>query len=367
MELPPFLLDHWMASHEFRPNPPRYNLASSTGPSWSLRDLQALGESRFAIEDVAIGYAPPDGGRELREAIAAHHGVDPDWVVVTTGASEACSILLCLASNAGGNVVLPAPAFPAFAAMARAWQLEPLFYQLQRAQNYRQTANAVLEAVNPATVLALVNTPHNPTGSVMDRAEIAALADRLAARGVPLIVDEVYHPLYFGDPQPSAADIGNVIVISDMSKALSLAGLRLGWIIDADPVRRKRMIDARSYFTISSSPINEAIAAFALRNRGAVLARLQAVASANLAQLKSVMSEAAGILSWAEPQGGTIAFPWFDDSRNCRGFCERLAENGLLIVPGDCFDRPDHFRLGFGALAGDFDQAMNILRSALRA
>ena len=127
MELPPFALDHWLAAHEFATPPISYNLASSTGPAWTLGDVLALGSegSRpLALGDVRVTYAPPEGRHELRKAIAEFHDVDPDWVVVTTGASEALSALLCLASKPGGNLLIPSPAFPAFAVMAQAWGLE---------------------------------------------------------------------------------------------------------------------------------------------------------------------------------------------------------------------------------------------------
>jgi aspartate/methionine/tyrosine aminotransferase len=144
-------------------------------------------------------------------------------------------------------------------------------------QGLSLTAELVLAAVEPGTRLVLVNTPHNPTGAVMARVEIEALAQTLAKRGIPLLVDEVYHPLYFDTPQRSAAMISNTIIVSDMSKALSLSGLRIGWILEPDAARREQFINARSYFAISGSPVTEAAAAHALLHRDAILARLENV------------------------------------------------------------------------------------------
>jgi aspartate/methionine/tyrosine aminotransferase len=365
MELPPFLLDHWLAAHEFASPPIAYNLAASTGPRWTLGEVLAL-DGGQDISDVAVSYAPPEGSRALREAVAAFHGVDPDWVVVTTGASEALSILFCLAAEPNVNIVLPSPGFPAFEAMAQAWGLGCRHYRLARDAGYRQSAENVLEAVDRDTALALVSTPQNPTGSAMTASETTALAGKLADRGVPLIVDEVYHPLYFGTPVPSAAPIENVIVVSDMSKALSLAGLRMGWIIDRDPERRKRIIDARSYFTISGSPVLEAIATHALRQSCTILDRLSAVATANMAALERFMEEQRDTLSWVEPEGGTVSFPWFRDGRDSRPFATALARQGVLVVPGDCFGMPEHMRVGFGAQAEGFEQALAIFGRTLR-
>lgn len=365
MHLPPFLLDHWLAKYEFRTPPVRYNLASSTGPTWTLAELQALPHGGLDLAHVPISYAPPDGSRDLREAIAAHQGVDPDWVIVTTGASEALSILFSLAAEPGANVILPAPGYPAYGAVAEAWRLGVKEYVLRRDAAFRPDLSHVSEQIDAGTVLALVNTPHMPTGGLFPRADLEVLADGLRTRGVPLVVDEVFHPLLFGEAPPSAADIENAIVIGDMSKALSLAGLRVGWIIDRDPERRKRIINVRSLFTVSGSPISEVIAAHALRNRGAVLSRLMSVASANLQMLTNAMEAVKDVVSWVRPSGATTAYPWFNDGRDSRPFCETLAEAGVLIVPGDCFGEREHMRIGFGTQAEGFDKAAAILREAI--
>lgn len=365
MDLPPFLLDQWLAKYEFREPPIRYNLAASTGPRWTIGELQALPSGSLELADLPIAYAPPNGARALREAIARFYDVDPDWVAVTTGASEALSVLFCLSARADAEIVLPNSGFPAFAALARAWDLHVNPYVLRREDGFRPSAEQVVAACGPETVLALVNSPHNPTGAVCPRSDIEKLAAMLAGRGVPLIVDDVYHPLYHGDAQRSAAGIENAIVVGDMSKALSLPGLRVGWIIDANAERRERILDARSYFTISGSPIGEAIAAHALGNANAILERLASVASRNLSILDALMADVAEVLSWIRPQGGTTAFPWFADGRDSRPFCERLADAGVLVAPGDCFGAPEHMRIGFGVQSTGFDAAADILRAAL--
>lgn len=365
--LAPFALDHWLSSYDFATPPIAYNLASSTGPRWTLADLMALGDAPLEIGDTVLSYAPPQGSAALRAAIAAFHGADPDHVIATTGSSEALSILFCLAAEPGANIVLPDPAYPAYAAVAGAWGLATRAYRLDRSDGFAQRAEAILRQVDAATRLVILNTPHNPTGSVMPRREIEALAAALADRGVPLLVDEVYHPLYFAEPQPSAAGIPNVIVTSDLSKALSLPGLRGGWLIDPDADRRARILDARSYFTISSSPLLDRLAAHALTHSAPILDRLRRVASANIALLDQLIVESDGRLAWVRPDGGTTAFPWLADGRDSRPFCQTLAARGVLLAPGDCFGHPDHVRLGFAQQADGFDIAVQRVAQALAA
>jgi aspartate/methionine/tyrosine aminotransferase len=367
VHLPPFTLDHWLSAHDFATPPIDYNLASSTGPRWSVAQIAALGDIPLDLGDTLLSYAPPQGSAPLRHAIAAFHGADPDHVVVTTGGSEALSILLCLAAEPGANIVLPDPGYPAYDAVAAAWGLASRAYRLDRANGFAQRADAILAEVDAGTRLVILNTPHNPTGTVMPRGEIERLAAALAERGVPLLVDEVYHPLYFGAPQASAAGIPNVIVTSDLSKAFSLPGLRTGWLIDADAERRARIIDARSYFTISASPLLERLATHALTHAQAILDRLEAVAGANIALLDQLVAGSQGRLAWVRPDGGTTAFPWLTDVADSRPFCQTLAKAGVLLAPGDCFGHPAHMRLGLAQQADGFDVAIGRIADALAA
>lgn len=373
MKLPPFLLDHWLAAHEFADPPIRYNLASSTGPAWTTGELLALGgePARKEIEALKLSYAPPQGGKRLRERIAALHGARPEEVLVLTGASEALVALTChfagqVAGN-GGSLVLPQPCYPAVPVLARAWGLTPRHYALDAARGFSQTAEGVLAAVDAGTRAVFVNSPHNPTGSVMNPAEQARLAATLADRGIPLIVDEVYHPLYFSGDAPTAAGLANTIVLGDFAKALSIPGLRIGWLIDRDAARREALIDARSYFTISNSPLTEAIGALALEHSDHVLGRLRSVATANLALLVKFMDAHGGIFEFTPPAGGTTCFPRLRSGRNARPLCEALARAGVLVAPGDCFEAPAHMRIGFGAQREGYSEALAVFAEVLAA
>jgi aspartate/methionine/tyrosine aminotransferase len=369
MQLPPFELDVWLTKYKFASSPVRYDLASSTGPRWTVRELLDLGgaSARDQLESMVISYLPSAGSAALRRRIGELDGVDPDWVVVTTGASEAMLALMCLVAEPGASVLLPAPAFPAFSVEARVWGLDVRTYALSRERAFEHTARAIAAAVDGTTRLVVVNSPHNPSGAVMPIEEIAALGEMLAARGVLLAVDEVYHPLYAGARRPSAARLPNTVTIGDMSKALSLGGLRIGWIIDRDPHRRERLSQARGYFTVSGSPITESLAEIALASADKILARAQEVVGANRAALGRFIAEHPDTLAWVEPAGGTTAFPWFKDGRDARPFAEELANHGVLVVPGDCFGARDHFRVGLGAPAADFAAALPVIARLLAA
>jgi aspartate/methionine/tyrosine aminotransferase len=99
MKLPPFLLDQWL-QQKFSANPPiEFDLGSSTGPTWTLRELLALGSDIEELLATNLFYTPPDGSAALREELARMHGVEPERVLVMTGASEA---LLSAVEGLGG-------------------------------------------------------------------------------------------------------------------------------------------------------------------------------------------------------------------------------------------------------------------------
>jgi aspartate/methionine/tyrosine aminotransferase len=370
MKLPRFELDRWLAAHEFADPPIRFNLASSTGPQWTLGEILALGGAGpIDLEGLKLSYAPPQGNTRLRERVAALNGVEPDEVVVMTGASEALMTLVCHCAPEPGertSIVLPRPCYPAIPILARAWGVHVREYILE-APGFVQTADVVMAAVGADTRAVFVNSPHNPTGAVMSFEEQARLAGMLDERGIPLIVDEVYHPLYFSGDVPSAAALPNTIVLGDFAKALSLPGLRIGWLIDRDAARREALIDARSYFTISGSPLTEAIGTLALEHAGIIWRRLKEVARANLDLLDVFMRRHSERVEYVRPAGGTTCFPRLRSGGDARPLCEALAKAGVLVAPGDCFDAPNHLRMGFGAQREGYADALTVFDEVLES
>jgi aspartate/methionine/tyrosine aminotransferase len=365
VELPPFLLDRWIEQKHAPDSPIEHDLASSTGPVWTLRELLALSgaDEVDALLDTSISYTSATGTPALRTAIAALEGVDPDAVHVVTGASEALLILFYLAAEPGANVVLPNPGFPANAALAESLGIAVRYYTLRAEDGFCVDADEVRRLVDRDTRLILVNSPHNPTGAVLNDREMEGLHDFCYERGVQFVSDQVYHPIYHGpvyDNQEmrTAARLPHATVISDFSKALCLSGLRIGWIVDRDSRRRERYRNARNYFTITANVFGERLAAFALQHSGEIYGRARRVAQQNLAILDQFFARYAGRLSWIRPSGGMTAFPWLASGADTRDFCRRLAQRGVLIVPGDCFGQPSHFRLGFAASGERFPRAI---------
>ncbi len=369
MELRPFLLDRWIEQKNSPNSTIEYDLASSTGPVWTLRELLALSEAQELEEllDTSVFYPSAEGTVALRTAIAELEGVEPDEVQVVTGATEALLILFYLAAEPGANVVLPNPGFPGNAALAESLGIAIRYYTLHADTQFRVDLDEIRRLIDRDTRLLLVNCPHNPTGAVLSDDEMQSLHDFCAERRVPFVSDQVYHPIYHGPETRSAARLPHATVISDFSKALCLSGLRVGWIVEHDPARREKYRNARNYFTITGNVFGEKLAALALECREKIYGRARNIASTNLVLLDQLFALHGDLIRWVRPRGGMIAFPWLADGADTRAFCQRLAKSGVLMVPGDCFGQPSHFRLGFAASGERFPQAIERFAQFLHA
>jgi aspartate/methionine/tyrosine aminotransferase len=352
MQLKPFLLDEWLDHYE---HDIEFNLAASTGPAWTVNDILALGddETRHRFLNHNLVYSRPAGAGSLREAIAEMQRVPVEAVQIVTGASEALVALMWLAAEPGANVIIPLPGFTTFSALPESLGLETRFYRVRRENGFRIDPDEIKRLADSKTKLILVNSPHNPTGATIRDDEMEALHDFAAERGIQLVSDEVYHPIYHGRQRrqmKSAARLPHATVIADLSKAFSIAGVRTGWMIEHDARRRQQYWTARAYFSISNTTTGEILSEIAIRKRDNVLGKTQEAATRNLKLLERFMAEHRDVLGWIPPQGGMTAFPWLLSGENARAFCQAATEHGILLAPGDCFDAPSHFRLGFAAI-----------------
>jgi aspartate/methionine/tyrosine aminotransferase len=357
MRLKPFLLDTWLDQYE---HGIEFNLAASTGPTWTVNDILALAdeETRHRFLNHKLVYSRPAGADTLREAIAEMQDVPVDSVQVMTGASEALVAMMWLVNEPEANVILPLPGFTTFSALPESLGIETRFYRVRRENQFRIDVDEIKRLTDSHTKLILVNCPNNPTGATVSDADMEALHAFTAERGIQLVSDEVYHPIYHGRKTTSAARLPHATVIHDLSKAFSIAGVRTGWMIEHDPQRRQQYWTARAYFSICNGTTGEILAEIAIRQRDVILGKTQETATRNLQLLDRFMAEHRDVLGWIRPQGGMTAFPWLVSGEDARPFCQAAADRGILLAPGDCFEVPSHFRLGFAAAGAEFPKAL---------
>ena len=367
MQFKPFLLDIWLDRFE---HDIEFNLGGSEGPSWTLDEILGLAteEQRQRFFNHKVVYSRPAGAEGLRAAIAEMQGVSPESVQVVTGASEALLVLMWLAAEPGANVILPRPGYPPFSALPESLGIEIRYYTIRKESDFRIDVGEIKKLADANTKLVLVNNPHNPTGATLSDAEFDSLHEFTSARGIQLVSDEVFHPIYFGQATKSAARLPHATVIHDFSKAFPLSGVRTGWMIEHDPKRREKYWNARTYFSISNNTPGEILAEIGMRNRNIVLGRTQEAASKNLQRLDAFVTEHSETIGWVRPRGGTMAFPWLLSGEDAKPFCEAAAERGVLLVPGDCYDMPSHFRVGLAATPPDaFSKALDRLGEMVKS
>ncbi|MGW3985490.1 pyridoxal phosphate-dependent aminotransferase [Streptomyces sp. NPDC004830] len=220
-------------------------------------------------------YPPGPGVPELRTAITAHQqrryglSLDPDTeVLVTAGATEAIAAALLALVEPGDEVVALEPYYDSYAAciaMAGGRRVPVTLRADVEEGRFRLDLDELRDAVTDRTRLLLVNTPHNPTGTVLTRAELAAIAELAVERDLLVVTDEVYEHLVFDDAEhvPLATFPGmreRTVTISSSGKTYSFTGWKVGWVTAA-PDLITAVRSAKQYLTyVSAGPLQYAIA-----------------------------------------------------------------------------------------------------------
>lgn len=293
---------------------------------------------------------------ELRAHVIAQAGLtglcSPDDVLITAGAAEANYLAIRQLVGAGDGIVTETPGWPQAAVLARAIGAELTLVERVESEGWRLSLDRVEAAVTPRTRLIFLSNPNNPTGQVLDAAELQAIAGMAAKVGAWLIVDEVYAGLEWTGPRaPSIAGIyARGITTGSVSKALGLQGLRTGWMICRDQTMLMDAVILRENASEIMNILGEVIAELALRpaRLTAALAQARAEGRANLAKLDGFI--ASQPLGWVRPQAGLIGLARLPQGIGSAEFASRLlaAPYHTFLIPGLAYDQPQHIRLGVG-------------------
>jgi aspartate/methionine/tyrosine aminotransferase len=353
MRLHDFALERFFARWEFAAS---LLLCASDVEAWPLHDLLDLADEdgRRRWHELRLGYTESQGDPALRAEIAAlYERVSADDVLVFSGAEKGIFALHNVLLGPGDHAVIVRPAYQSLAEVAYAAGADVSRIELREADGWRLDVSEVRAALRPNTRLILINEPHNPTGSLSDRATFDRLVELAAESGARLIVDEVYRFLEFdpADRLPAGADaLETGVSIGVMSKSFGLAGLRIGWIATRDRQLLAQLAAFKDYTTICNSAPSEVLSLIALRARDRLLARNRAIVEANLPLLDGFFGRWGGVFEWVRPRGGSVGFPRLLADRPVDSFADELVrESGVLILPGTLFaDTGNHFRVGYG-------------------
>lgn len=209
------------------------------GQPFGAAPATARAAATAAIATEGLGYTTTQGDPALRARISAwyaeRHGVDvdPDRIVITTGASGGFVVAFLALLDTGDRVALAAPGYPPYRHILTALGYQPAVIDAGEADRWQLTAAHVETLAQAGPLKAvLAASPANPTGTVLSRAELTALHDASKAAGASLIVDEIYHGLTYGADCPSILEITqDAIVVSSFSKYFAMTGWRIGWVV----------------------------------------------------------------------------------------------------------------------------------------
>jgi aspartate/methionine/tyrosine aminotransferase len=351
MQVSPFRIEQYYARHEFTA---AYMLSSSDAESVAVADLLALepgAEER--LRSLRLGYTESPGSPSLRRAIATvYRTAEPEDVVVVSAAEEGIFTAYHALLRPGDHVVVETPCYESALVLARSAGAEVTEWRRSYADGWAHDLDALEGALRPDTRLVYVNTPHNPTGTLMPRPVLDRVVELVGERGAWLFCDEVYRELEHdpADRLPAAVDLyEHAISLGSMSKTYGLPGLRLGWLASRDREALGRVLDFKHYTTICSSAPSELLSKIALLHREALVERNRAIVNCNLPLLDAFLDRHQRTFSWVRPTASPIGFARVEGVGDVTTFCERLvAETGVLLLPGTVYDEPGHVRVGFG-------------------
>ncbi len=229
-------------------------------PDLPTPDVIRRAAARIVTEE-QNGYTTHAGLHELRARVAGDYAFlnnDPDRVVITAGSQEALYLTLMTLVDAGDEVLLPDPGFVAYPTIVRMAGGVPVFYRLPAARDFAFDAEDFRRCVSPRTKVVVLISPSNPTGRVLSDEDMRAMADALADTGAYAISDEIYRELYYTPQRPASFSdhYERTIVISGLSKSMSMTGWRLGWLGGDKAVVRSALV-LHGYTTTCASTVSQ--------------------------------------------------------------------------------------------------------------
>ena len=351
MFIEPFKVEIWMNEWETRCT---HNLAETCVASITIEELLALsGHDEGDLSELLsmkLTYGDIEGSDRLRTAISKlYANTSIADITITHGTIAANMLVHKGLVERGDHVISIIPTYQQHYSIPRSIEADVATLSLEASDGFLPNLDRLRSMVTPETKLIAFTNPNNPTGALIERPMLEAIADIADSVDAYLLCDEVYRGTgQVGDGMvPSIVDIYDKgISTAGMSKVFSLAGLRVGWVVAPKELTEKIMIH-RDYDTISVGMINDHFAAMALENADKLLARSQAITRENLAILDNWIKNEPRV-DWVKPRAGTTAMLKLDIPMSCREFCiDLLEKTGVMLTPGDAFDMEGYVRIGY--------------------
>ncbi len=309
---------------------------------WHIRDAGV-----YALEKGFTKYTSNAGLADLRRQIAAYMRrrfaleYDPmKQMVVTVGGSEGIDIAVRAIVNQGDEVIVPVPSFVCYGPIVELVGGVPVYVETKAEDEFRLTAEALRAAITPRTKLLVLPFPNNPTGAIMERADLEAIADVLRGTNIVVLSDEIYAELTYGGRHVSIANIEGMyertLVVNGFSKAYAMTGWRLGYVCGPQPLI-KQMLKIHQY-AIMCAPTTSQYAAVEAMQSGDV--DIEMMRKDYDYRRRFLLDKLRGAgLTCFEPRGAFYAFPCIRSTGlTSAEFCEQfLLQEHVAVIPGTAF------------------------------
>jgi aspartate/methionine/tyrosine aminotransferase len=356
MKIERFDLERWMTTWELDVD---FDIAESGILPLSLDEIYSLiGETEAAeleprVRETLLGYSEARGTLDLRTILAdTYTRATPDDILVTTGAIEANFLLFNTLLEAGDHVVAVSPAYQQLHSVPRAIGCELDLWSVETGNGFAYDLDKLEALIRNNTKLIVLNTPHNPTGAMLDERqlrEVVAIADRV---GAWILSDEAYrwleHPGGEKLPPPLHDLTDRAISVGTMSKPFGLPGLRIGWFAANAEIAQKAW-GLRDYTSLSPAKLSDIITQTVITQRDRILPRNGAIIAENMATARAWFAENAELASWTEPRAGLLAMMKYNLPVDSATLADGLARDvRVMLAPGASFGLEGHLRVGVG-------------------
>jgi aspartate/methionine/tyrosine aminotransferase len=378
---------------KYETTPGVLNIAETCAASISINDLVALCEDPNVPPPLStstkLTYGAIRGSQALRERLASLYSarvsspLPTDNVLITPGAIAANFLLFYTLIGPGDHVICVHPTYQQLYAVPESLGAKVSLWKLREEKKYIPDLEELKSLVKKNTKMIIINNPNNPTGATIPKSVLQSLVDFAQERDIIILSDEVYRPLFHGigpmdaEFPPSLLSLGykKTIITGSMSKAYSLAGIRIGWIASRDAAIIEAVATARDYTTISVSQLDDQVAAYALSGSviHSLLGRNIKLAKTNVALLETFINEHSNICYWLKPNGGTTALVRFgrrgqpvDDVQFCVDVIEKTK---VMFLPASkCFGQEfkGSVRIGFVCETKVLQEALQKLGQYIR-
>ena len=339
---------------------------------WHIRDAGI-----FSLEKGFTKYTPNAGLSDLRAAISRYlkrrfnlEYAAVGQVLVTVGGSEGLDLAFRCLLEPGDEVIIPAPSFVCYGPLVSMMHGRPVLVETKEENEFRLTPDELRAAVTPKTKALVLPFPNNPTGGVMGRADLEALAEVLRGTGIMVISDEIYAELTYGEHHVSMANIPDMyertLVVNGFSKAYSMTGWRLGYVCGPKPIIAA-MTKLHQYAIMSAPTTSQYAAIEALENGDGDIETMRDEYDGRRRFLVDGFRKLG--LSCFEPRGAFYTFPCIKStSLSSEAFCDRfLADQRVAVIPGSAFGPggEGYVRACYAASMHDLDEALKRLEKFL--